>query len=105
MSLLNQVLGKLGVTYETLNDEERRTFNAWRDALSGRKLTDDDVAVFLNGEYHDAVKKLTTSKLDQRTDTFLKMKVDFIIKVKEFLAVPDKERQMVEQHIHSQLSH
>lgn len=103
MNLLEKMLGKLGVSYSELNQEERDTFNKWRDALSGRKLTDEDVKVFLNNEYHDAVEKLSSQKLNERDDIFLKMKVDFIIKTKEFLAIPDKERAMVEQHIKTQL--
>jgi hypothetical protein len=97
------MLGKLGVSYDQLTEEERRTFNTWRDALSGRKLTDEDVTRFLDGEYHSAVKKLTATDLDERTDTFLKMKVDFIIKVKEFLATPEIEKMMVERQIETQL--
>lgn len=103
MSILEKMLGKLGVSYSELNDEERRTFNSWRDALSGRRLTDDDVKIFLDSEYDDAVKKLSSMKLNERDDIFLKMKLDFIIKTKEFLATPEKERAMVEQHIQTQL--
>lgn len=103
MSILNKMLGKLGVSYDQLSDEERRTFNAWQDALSGRKLTDDDVARFLDGEYNDAVKKLSSATLNERTDTFLKMKVDFIIKTKEFLATPAREKMMVERQIEAQI--
>lgn len=101
--ILNRLLGKLGVKYEELSDEERRTYNAWNDALTGRKLTDEDVTNFLDVEYHDAVKKLSSATLGEREDIFLKMKVEFIIKTKEFLNTPAKERAMVEQHIKSQL--
>ena len=103
MSILERMLGKLGATYEDLSDEERTTFNSWQKALSGRKLTDDDVKTFLDTEYHDAVKKLSSMKLKEREDIFLKMKVDFIIKTKDFLSTPDKERAIVEQHIETQL--
>lgn len=103
MTLLNRVLGKLGVSYDQLSDEERRTFNMWREALSGRKLTDEDVSRFLNGEYDDAVRKLSSATFNERTDTFLKMKVDFIIKVREFLATPEREKQMVERQIETQI--
>ena len=103
MSILNRLLGKLGARYEDLSDEERRTFNTWQDALSGRKLTDDDVKNFFDVELLDVMSKLRTSKLDSREDTFLKMKLDFIMKTKEFLSIPDKERAMVEQHISTQL--
>lgn len=100
---LQKLLGKLGLTYETMNEEERRTFNAWREALAGRRLTDDDVKHFLDVEYHDAVKKLTSKQLSEREDIFLKMKVDFIINIKEFLSLPAAEKAMVEQQIESQL--
>lgn len=100
---LQRLLGKLGVRYEELNEEERRTFNTWRDSLTGRKLTDADVQGFLDFEYHDAVGKLTSKKLSEREDIFLKMKVDFIIKVKDFLSLPEKEKQMVSRQIETQL--
>ena len=103
MSILENMLGKLGVSYSELNDEERNTFNSWRDALSGRSLTDEDVKTFLDTEYNDAVKKLSSMKLNERDDIFLKMKLDFIIRTKEFLSMPEKERDMVEQHIKTQL--
>lgn len=103
MSILENVLSKLGVSYTELNQEERDTFNKWREALSGRRLTDDDVKTFLDTEYNDAVKKLSSAKLNERDDIFLKMKLDFIIKTKEFLSIPDKERAMVEQHVKTNL--
>lgn len=103
MSILNKMLGKLGVGYEQLTDEERQTFNLWSDALTGRKLTDEDVARFLDSEQYDTVKKLSSATFNERTDTFLKMKIDFIIKVKEFLATPEREKQMVERQIETQI--
>lgn len=103
MNLLEKMLGKLGVSYEELNDEERDTFKKWGTALAGRKLTDEDVKTFLDTEYHDAVVKLSSQKLNERDDIFLKMKLDFIIKTKEFLAIPEKEKAMVEQQIQTQL--
>lgn len=96
---LQTLLGKLGVSYEELNDEEKTTFNLWREALSGRKLTDADVRLFLETQKDDAVMKLTDKSLSEREDTFLKMKVEFILNVIEFLDLPAKEKQMVEAQI------
>ena len=103
MNILEKMLGKLGVTYSDLNQEERDTFRSWGEALAGRKLTDEDVKTFLDNELNESMKKLTSLTLNEREDTFLKMKVDFIIKTKEFLSIPEKERAMVEQHIKTQL--
>jgi len=98
---LQTLLGKLGVSYEELTEEERTTFNSWRKALSGRRITDEDVTQFLDTQYHDAVKKLSSLKLKEREDTFLKMKVDFIIQLKGFLELPTKEKEMIERQINT----
>jgi hypothetical protein len=103
MTILNRFLGKLGVDYSGLNAEEKATFNAWRDALAGRKLTDEDVKNFLDLEYHESVVKLSATDNSKELDLFLKMKVDFIIKTKDFLASPEKEKQMVENQIQQQI--
>lgn len=103
MSILNRMLGKLGVSYDQLSDEERRTFNTWSDALSGRRLTDEDVKNFFDTELLDIMSKLRTTKLDSREDTFLKMKLDFIMRTKDFLASPEREKLMVERQIETQL--
>lgn len=104
MSILNQFLGKLGVDYSGLNAEEKATFNGWREALSGRKLTDDDVKQFLDTEFTDAVKKLSATDNSKELDMFLKMKVDFITKTKEFLEAPEREKVMVENQIQQQIN-
>ncbi len=103
MSSLNDLLKKLGTDYSGLNDEEKATFNAWRDALSGRRLTDDDVKNFLDTEYNATVSKLTATNNSKELDLFLKMKVDFISKVKEFLNSPEVEKQLIENQINSNL--
>lgn len=102
--ILQKYLSKLGVkTHLDLNDEERATYHAWSNALSGRQLTSVDVKNFLDGELDDAVGKLTMSRLSDRDDTFLKMKVDFIRKVKVFLASPEVEKRVIQNQIESQL--
>lgn len=104
MSVLDKYLKKIGVKSSLdLTEEERRTYNVWAEALSGRKLTDADVQDFLDREYDEAVGKLTNTNITDREDTFLKMKVDFIRRVKIFLMSPEVERKIIENQIQSQL--
>lgn len=103
-TILQKYLKKLGVTSPTeLNSEELETYKAWRNALEGRRLTDADVAAFLDTELNDAIGKLMDMRITDREDVFLKMKVDFIRKIKVFLATPEMERKMIEKQISSQL--
>lgn len=100
MSLLNKFLKKLNVTsYVDLNEEERKTYRSWEEALSGRKLTDEDVSVFLSTEKEATINKLTTMELKTREDIFLKMKLEFIRKIENFLNSPTVEKQMAESGI------
>jgi hypothetical protein len=104
MSLLTKYLKKIGVDSPLdLTPEERETYKAWEAALAGRRLTDADVAAFLDKELDDAVAKLMNMTITQREDTFLKMKVDFIRKTKMFLASPEMEKRIIESQISSQL--
>lgn len=104
MSILNRYLGKLGVSYDGLSQEEKATFNSWRESLAGRKLTDEDVARFLETEFNETVQKLTATDNSKDLDLFLKMKVDFITKTREFLASPEREKQMIENQISQQIN-
>lgn len=105
MSILDNLLMKLGTSYEDLNEEERQTFNLWRESLAGRKITDGEVLAFMDAEYERAVEKITDPEVSEKVDMFYRMEVSFIKKLKDFIATPEKEKQMVEQHINSQIQH
>ena len=97
---LQGLLGKLGVSsYDELNEEERLTFNAWREALEGRKITDEDVARFFDSRFLESVGKATDPQSSEDVRRFYQMEVRLITKIKEFLSLPEKEKQMVENQI------
>lgn len=104
--ILTEYLKKLNVeSYAELNDEEKKTYKEWEEALNGRKLTDDDVRVFLETEKTDAVLKLSSPdiELNDKEDTFLKMKLHMVSKLIEFLLVPELEKKMAEGAIRQML--
>ena len=100
MDVLRKYLQKIGVkNYLDLNDEEKETYKLWEQSLSGRKLTDDEVANFLNTEEDETIKKLIEKELSTREDIFLKMKLDMIRKMRSFLNMPALEKRMLEENI------
>lgn len=104
MSILKNFLKKLGVQSSSeLNSEELKTYQSWEQALSGRRLTDEDVVTFLDLELSSSIEKVTKQRLGDRDDTFLKMKIDFITACKKFLASPLVEKQMTEVAIKQML--
>lgn len=98
--ILQKYLRKLGVgSYTELQPEEKETYKLWESALSGRRLTDDDVKTFLDDQLNDTLKKLPSATLNTQDDIFLKMKLQFIQDVKNFLNSPALEKQMIESQI------
>jgi hypothetical protein len=104
VNVLQQLLGQLEITYEDLNEEEKKTFNGWRDALTGKSITDEDVKMFLDSEMASAVEKSTNPEYTHQVREFYRMELRLISKIKDFLAGPDKQKRMVEHQIRTQLN-
>lgn len=100
MDLLAKLLKKFNAaSYLDLNEEERKTFRQWEDAIAGRKLTDEDVSQFLALEKDEAEKKMIASLHGSPEELFFKMELNFIRKVQEFLNSPKREKAMAEAAI------
>lgn len=98
--VLQKYLKKLGVaTFEDLNKEERETLFAWEEALRGRKITDDEVIAWIDNEKREIISKLTNMDLSSKADTFLKMELNFIVKLQTFLNGPNIEKAIMEKNI------
>ena len=92
--LLSRFLHKVGVkNYEDLNEIEKETYRQYEVALSGRKLTDDDVKQFLDSRKELIEDKLEERENSQQLDTFLKVELKFIRAVKQFLDSPRLEAE------------
>jgi len=100
MQKLSLYLRNLGVnSISELTDEEKLTYQEWESALNGRQITDEEVMQFLDEELEEATISLIGQNLGDRQDIFLKMKVEFIRKIKVFLDAPTREKNQVEQLI------
>ena len=102
MNALQTFLKKIGVSsYDELTSEEKETYREWETTLSGRKLTDEDVATFLDQELQVAIGRLTEVDLPKETEIFRKMEVKMIRKIQIFLNSPKVEQQLLENQLKS----
>ena len=100
MNPLLQYLNKLGVkSYQDLNADEKETYKEFEISLSGRKLTDEDVANFLEQELQVAIGRLTEVDLPKETEIFRKMEVKMIKKIHNFLNSPNIEKELLEKQL------
>jgi len=104
-NVLTRLLKKRNVNeFSELTAEEKETYRQWEIILNGRKLTDDDVARFLEIEKQQVEEKLINPETVGRADVFLKMKLEFITKIQTFLNSPKLEKAMLEQQINNMLN-
>jgi hypothetical protein len=97
IDILGKYLKKIGVTErDDLNIEEKKQFDDWAEALSGRRLTDRDVAKFLISKENEIINKLIDVKISEKEDVYLKVQLDLIRQIKIFLAAPELEKKMTE---------
>lgn len=98
--MLEKFLKKLGLnSYTELNEEEKKTFKEWEEALNGRKITDKDVEDFLQTELDKSIARLTEVDLKKEDEIFRKVEVRFIKKLQDFLNSPLVEKTMAEKSI------
>ena len=102
--ILDSFLTKIGVSsYDDLTPEEKETYRSWKETLTGRKLTDEEVYNFIDAQIENCVEKLTTLKLNDRDDIFIKSKLDLLRTLKNFLDSPKLEKEVITRQIKSQL--
>lgn len=95
---MDEYLKKIGInSYEDLTQEEKNTYAEFEVALSGRKLTDDDVFNFLNEELSIAVSRLTEINLTKEDEIFRKVEVRLIKKIINFLNSPKVEKEFAKK--------
>lgn len=98
--ILEKWLKKIGVnSFDELNSEEKETYKLYEEALSGRKLTDEDVEKWLQSELDIAISKLTEIDLKKEDEIFRKVEVRFIKKILNFINSPKVAKQLAEKQI------
>ena len=101
-NILEKYLKKLQVKeFSELNESEKETYRKWEETLHGRKITDEETLNFFNTEIEDTINKLVSQHYNEKEDVFLKVKLDFLRKVKTFLNMPEFEKKVMERSINS----
>jgi polyphosphate kinase len=100
--MLEGFLRKVGVgSYDQLTEEEKKTYREYEEILNGRRITDEEVRLFFNQQLEQTTEKLLSTKLDNREDTFLKMKLEFLRNITSFLDAPEREKKQLQNLINS----
>jgi len=96
--MLDQWLKKKGIkSYYDLNEEEKATYREYEEALSGKRLTDEDVEKWLKTELDYAVSRVTEIDLKKEDEIFRKVEIRFIKKILNFINSPKVAKEFTER--------
>src|SRR5438105_404962 len=103
MLSLHSLLEKLGIKYEELTAEEKKTYTQWSEVFTQPEVSIEDLKKFLpsyisrleydQNEYENSAKK----------DTYLKAAIRNAKMMLAFITGPEKRREWLEKHIEQRL--
>ncbi len=103
MLSLHSLLEKLGLSYDKLTEEEKKTYQQWAETLTQSEVTIDDLKKFLPS-YIDRLEYDQTSYDNQpNKDLYLKAAIRNAKMMLAFITGPEKRREWLEKHIEQRI--
>lgn len=97
--MLDALLEKLGVKYESLTPEERKTYQAWADVLIGKDPTLDDVKNLLAAESARAFEELSKWDNTPTRELYYKALTHLATTMHKLIATPAAQRDALKVHL------
>src|ERR1044072_1915474 len=99
MLSLHSLLEKLGLSYDKLTEEEKKTYQQWSDTFTQKEVTIDDLKNFLPS-YIDRLEYDQTSYENSKDkDLYLKAALRNAKMMLAFITGPEKRREWLAKHI------
>src|SRR5689334_21206766 len=103
MLSLHSLLDKLGLSFDKLTDEEKKTYQQWAETLTQADVTIDDLKKFLPS-YIDRLEYDQTSYENSKDkDLYLKAAIRNAKMMLAFITGPEKRREWLEKHIEQRI--
>src|ERR687884_2128121 len=103
MLSLHSLLEKLGIKYESLSEEEKKTYEQWSQNLTQKDVTIDDLKKFLPSYIDRLEYYLNSYENSKDKDLYLKAALRNAKMVLAFITGPEKRREWLEKHIEQRL--
>ncbi len=97
--MIDELLGRHGVKYEELTEDERTTFNSWLSQASQTAITVDKVKDYIHALKEAVSNELTKSDLDPNQDLFLKARLRNLMLIEAFLTNGERAQAKLEEAI------
>lgn len=97
--MLNALLEKLGLKYENLSDEERKTWEIWAKTLTTKDVTLDDLKAFLAAESARAFEELQKWDNTPARELYYKALTHLSTMMQKFISTPASQRDALKAHL------
>lgn len=99
MPNIDEFLSKIGVPYEKLEEEERKTLLEWLKNLSERRLSPEDIKTNVRKMADGVANELCKSALPRKEDIFLKARLKNYLLLLDFLNAPEEAKKSLERYL------
>ena len=103
MPSLHSLLEKLGLSYDKLSEEEKKTYEQWSQVLTQKEVTIDDLKKFLPSYIDRLEYDLNSYENSKDKDLYLKAAIRNAKMILAFIIGPEKRKAWLEQHIEQRL--
>ena len=97
--MLNALLEKLGLKYESLTADERKTYEEWAKILITKDVTIDDVKNLLAAESARAFEELAKWDNTPARELYYKALTHLTTTMHKFIATPAAQREALKAHL------
>lgn len=103
MLSLHSLLEKLGLNYENLTEEEKKTYTQWSEVFNQKETTIDDLKNFLPSYIDRLEYDLNNYENSKDKDLYLKAALRNAKMMLAFITGPEKRKEWLEKHIEQRL--
>ena len=97
--MIDELLERVGLKYEDLNQAEKETLHLWLNKLDNNKLRVEDIRKYVASMRDSVEQDLTTAKNKSKRDLLLKARLRNYMLLEAFLESPTKAREALERAI------
>ncbi len=102
--MLNALLEKLGLSYDTLKPAEKQVYEAWAKTLSVKDVSIDDLKAFLSREQEKADAECRNRENAEKTQLYVQMYATLVSDIRSFLEGPSRQREELKSRLKQQFN-
>lgn len=103
MSALHNLLEKLGIKYEDLREDEKKTYEQWSSVLSEPDITIEDLKKFLPSYIANLEQEQNDYQNSEKKDLYLKACIRNAKMIQAFILSPEQRKAWLEKNINQRM--